>query len=214
MIAPMSAGEAERQLALRDEAAGSELLRRLRTRVAAEVRRLERELTAFQDEWPRPPGNARQRFATGPAWTGPAAATLGGYAPTAGAARARLALMRQLERALADVGPGDLYPEWAGVGSIVMLEDVASGERFEYLLMPGDVADLDAGHVSLASPIGRAVLGRGVGATVEVALPGGRRTFRIRSLTTLPVLLGATARDLDESGRSQRTSRASARPRL
>lgn len=209
MIAPT--GGQPGQEASRDESGGAELLRRVRSRVDAEVRRLERELSAYEDEWPRPPSGPRQRFAAGRDRLSTEA--LAAYAPTATAASARLDLMRQLERALAGIGPGDLCDEWAGPGSIVSLEEIASGERFEYMLMPGEVADVAAGHVSLASPIGQAVQGRGVGATVEVRLPAGTRTFRIRSLTTLPVLVGATARDQDRAARPRRGTGETSRER-
>lgn len=211
MIAARVIQENGRAGAARGEDGASELLQGVRSRVAAEVRRLEHELEAFQDEWPRPPSGARQRFATG--WEAPAAAVLGDYAPNAGGARARLTLMRLLQRALAEIRPDDLYWDSAGLGSVVLLEDAERGDRSEYVLMPGDVADVTAGHASLASPIGQALLGRGVGDTIEVTLPVGRRRFHVRSLTTLPALVGLTPREPAGSTAGRTVRRGATRKR-
>ena len=48
-------------------------------------------------------------------------------------------------------------------------------------------------QVTLASPIGNALLGRGRGERIDVELPQGRKRFRIVGLTTLPEMLGLGA---------------------
>ena len=52
--------------------------------------------------------------------------------------------------------------------------------------------DLDAGQVSLASPIGRGLLGARQGQEVTIRLPVGERTFKVIELLTLPQQLGVT----------------------
>jgi transcription elongation GreA/GreB family factor len=46
--------------------------------------------------------------------------------------------------------------------------------------------DLDGGHVSMASPIGRGLLGARLDEEVKVDLPAGERRYKILSLATLP----------------------------
>ena len=50
----------------------------------------------------------------------------------------------------------------------------------------GDFIDLDAGQVSLASPIGQGLLNAGEGEEVVIELPVGERRYKILELTTLP----------------------------
>ena len=55
-----------------------------------------------------------------------------------------------------------------------------------FTITAGDFIDLDAGQVSLASPIGQGLLGGAKGEEVTVQLPRGNRRYRILDLTTLP----------------------------
>jgi transcription elongation factor GreA len=73
-----------------------------------------------------------------------------------------------------------------GFGSRVKIRDLEIGDDFEFTIVAGDFIDLDAGHVSLASPIGRGLLGAKVDQEVKVALPAGERRYKILDLTTLP----------------------------
>ena len=67
------------------------------------------------------------------------------------------------------------------------------GEDFDFTLVAGDFMDLDGGHVSLASPIGRGLLGAKQGEEVKVSLPAGDRRYKIVTLLTLPQQLEAGA---------------------
>ena len=71
----------------------------------------------------------------------------------------------------------------AGFGSKLSLRE---GERtFVYeLVMPED-ADPDRGLVSVASPVGRSLVGKEEGDEVIAPTPGGKRTFEILKLTTI-----------------------------
>lgn len=73
-----------------------------------------------------------------------------------------------------------------GFGSQVTIQDLASGDDFTFTITAGDFIDLDAGQVSLASPIGRGLLGAKPGEEVTVRLPAGDRRYQIVSLKTLP----------------------------
>ena len=71
----------------------------------------------------------------------------------------------------------------AGFGSKVTLRE--NGREFTYeLVMPED-ASPDRGLVSVASPIGRALVGKGEGDEVTAPTPAGARVFEILKLVTI-----------------------------
>jgi transcription elongation factor GreA len=87
--------------------------------------------------------------------------------------------------ALDDLHPESLPAVGAGFGSSVVVKDVGRGTEHTYTLMTGPMLDIEAGHVSLASPIGRALLGKRAGEDVIVEAPQRRMHLRIVSVSTL-----------------------------
>ena len=82
--------------------------------------------------------------------------------------------------------PPEAFPvSGAGFGSEVIVEDVDHGVRATYTLMTGPLLDIEQGHVSLASPIGRALLGRREGEVIAVQTPQRRRRLRVVTVRTL-----------------------------
>lgn len=73
-----------------------------------------------------------------------------------------------------------------GFGSKVKILDVGMDEEFTFTITAGDFIDLDAGQVSLASPIGQGLLGAKEGEEVAVQLPAGERSYKVLELSTLP----------------------------
>jgi transcription elongation factor GreA len=63
-------------------------------------------------------------------------------------------------------------------GAVVELEDEA-GNRLVYQVAGEDEADVSAGRISITSPIARALVGKSEGDVVDVAAPGGVRSFEI-----------------------------------
>ena len=71
----------------------------------------------------------------------------------------------------------------AGFGSKLTIRE--NGKTFTYeLVMPED-SDPDKGFISVASPIGRALVGKEAGDEVQAPTPAGKRTFEILKLTTI-----------------------------
>jgi transcription elongation factor GreA len=64
-------------------------------------------------------------------------------------------------------------------GASVELEDQAGGARVIYQVVGEDEADIRAGRISVTSPIARALVGKSEGEVVEVAAPGGTRSYEI-----------------------------------
>jgi len=64
-------------------------------------------------------------------------------------------------------------------GATVTLADEDTDEKRKYQIV-GDVeADAKKGRISISSPIARAIIGKAKGDTVEVAAPGGAKSYEI-----------------------------------
>ena len=64
-------------------------------------------------------------------------------------------------------------------GAVVELEDQTDGSRVAYQVVGEDEADIRGGRISVSSPIARALVGKQEGEVVEVAAPGGTRSYEI-----------------------------------
>ena len=64
-------------------------------------------------------------------------------------------------------------------GASVELEDQTGGARVTYQVVGEDEADIRAGRISVTSPIARALVGKSEGEVVDVAAPGGTRSYEI-----------------------------------
>ena len=67
-------------------------------------------------------------------------------------------------------------------GVRITLYDPDQDQEFTYRLVGPEEADPKQSKISLSSPIGRAILGRGVGDAVTVRLPNGTRTLEIMAI--------------------------------
>ena len=99
--------------------------------------------------------------------------------------QARLNHLTQRASELSKIDPNQIAPDRVGFGSRVRLKDTANGNEVEYTIVFGDFIDLDANQISMASPIGRALLGQRIDDEVVVQLPLGARTYQIVELVTL-----------------------------
>ncbi len=64
-------------------------------------------------------------------------------------------------------------------GATVTLVDEDTDEKRKYQIVGDHEADAKNGRISLSSPIARALIGKTKGDTVEVAAPGGARSYEI-----------------------------------
>ena len=64
-------------------------------------------------------------------------------------------------------------------GAVVELEDQDEGARVIDQIAGVDEADIRAGRISITSPIARALVGKSQGDVVDVAAPGGTRSYEI-----------------------------------
>jgi transcription elongation factor GreA len=103
--------------------------------------------------------------------------------------QARLNHLTQRAGELSKIEQSAISTDKVGFGSRVVLEQVDTKERVEYTIVFGDFIDLDTNQISMASPIGRALLGHQLGDEVEVKLPRGDRTYKVVELVTLPQMV-------------------------
>ena len=64
-------------------------------------------------------------------------------------------------------------------GATVKLVDEDTDEEKTYQIVGEAEADVSQGKISITSPIARALIGKGKGDSVEVAAPGGARSYEI-----------------------------------
>lgn len=67
-------------------------------------------------------------------------------------------------------------------GATVKVVDEDTDEEAEYKIVGEDEADVRSGKISISSPIARAMIGKEVGDVVEVAAPGGAKSYEILDL--------------------------------
>lgn len=69
-----------------------------------------------------------------------------------------------------------------GIGSTVYLRDLTYDEMVSYLLVSSSEANLREGKISVASPVGRALVESSEGSVVEVEAPAGKLRYRIEKV--------------------------------
>jgi transcription elongation factor GreA len=67
-----------------------------------------------------------------------------------------------------------------GVGDSIVLSDLASGEELCYMIVDPREVDPSKGKISIASPLGKALIGRSNGEVVEITAPAGKLRYQIK----------------------------------
>jgi transcription elongation factor GreA len=65
------------------------------------------------------------------------------------------------------------------------VKDKKTGQKETYHLVFGDALEFEEGHVTMSSPIGRALLGKAVGDVANLRLPSGLRQLEVVELKTI-----------------------------
>lgn len=69
------------------------------------------------------------------------------------------------------------------IGARVELEDTVSGEQLFYILVNEVEADFKSRKISTTSPIGKALLGKAVGESVEITIPKGTLKYKVTGIS-------------------------------
>ncbi len=98
---------------------------------------------------------------------------------------ARLSQVKGRMRDLMMVDFSKIPHDRVGLGSEVVVFDVKKDEEVRYKLVTSEEADAGNGMISTTSPIGRGLIGKVVGDTVRIVIPGGAKELEIVKLTTM-----------------------------
>lgn len=98
---------------------------------------------------------------------------------------ARLGQLQARLREFSMVDLSKIPRDRVGLGSQVVVLDLVKDEELTYNLVTSEEADVASGKISTSSPIGRGLLGKRVGDTVKISIPGGMREMEILELTTI-----------------------------
>lgn len=99
--------------------------------------------------------------------------------------QARLGHLRQRLSKLAQVDMSQIPADRVGLGSKVIVECQETRITETYTLVFGDSDNFDEGHVTMASPIGRALINKSVGEVAFLKLPARTRKLKIVELVTI-----------------------------
>jgi transcription elongation factor GreA len=99
--------------------------------------------------------------------------------------QARLGQLHQRLNQLGQLANHEAPTDRVGLGSTVTVLDLETGDTDTYIVVLAEMMDIDAGHISLASPLGRALSDGRVGDEIGLRLPTATRRLRITELVTV-----------------------------
>lgn len=99
--------------------------------------------------------------------------------------QARLGQLGSRLAKLSQIDVTQIAADSVGLGSRVVVVDQDTKERETYHFVFGDSLEFEDGHVTMASPIGRAMLGKKKGDVVLLKLPARTRKLKITELVTI-----------------------------
>src|ERR1700722_14131331 len=98
---------------------------------------------------------------------------------------ARLSQLNGRLRELSMIDMSRIPRDRVGLGSTVVVLDLAKDEKIRYKLVTSEDVDVSKGMISTGSPIGKGLLGKQVGDTVKFQIPGGVREMEIIKMMTI-----------------------------
>ena len=102
-----------------------------------------------------------------------------------GLVNARLNQLNGRLREISMIDMSKIPHDRVGLGSIVVVLDVDKDEKVRYKLVTSEEVDVAKGMISTSSPIGRGLLGKQVGDSVKITIPGGVREMEVIELFTI-----------------------------
>jgi transcription elongation factor GreA len=99
--------------------------------------------------------------------------------------QARLGQLHTRLNQLTQLSNTEAPTDRVGLGSRVTVLDLETHETDTYMVVLAEMMDIDAGHISLASPLGRALTDARVGDEISLRLPAASRKLRVTELITV-----------------------------
>jgi len=64
-------------------------------------------------------------------------------------------------------------------GCTVVLENIDTEEEVKYQVVGPDESNIKNGKISCSSPLGKALIGKSIGAEIKIDVPGGKRFYEL-----------------------------------
>ncbi len=77
------------------------------------------------------------------------------------------------------IDPDTLSKDFARFGCTVLLENIDTGDEVKYQLVGPDESDINEGRISVASPLGQAIIGKQIGDEIIIIAPVGKRSYEL-----------------------------------
>lgn len=94
----------------------------------------------------------------------------------------RIAELKNILVSAVVIEDSEVPTDEVGVGSVVTVRDLDSGDEWEFTVVGSFEADPDEDRISYQSPIGDALFGQKVGDRVEISVPAGTLRYEIVSI--------------------------------
>ena len=94
----------------------------------------------------------------------------------------RIKELEEIIRAATIIGDTKKPAVKSGVGDNILLSDLGSGEELRYKIVDPREVNPAKGKISIASPLGKALLGRNDGDIVEITAPAGKLRYQIKRI--------------------------------
>lgn len=105
------------------------------------------------------------------------------------AAREELSLtetkIQQLQDRLARariIDEKEISKDVVSILNTVLVQDMKNNKEYKYILVSAEEADIRQDKISIASPVGRGLLGKKVGELAEIEVPAGKLKYKILSI--------------------------------
>ena len=77
------------------------------------------------------------------------------------------------------IDPDTMPRDRAVFSSLVVLENIDTGENVEYQLVGPDESNIEQGLISVSAPLGKAIIGKKPGDEIVLQTPGGKRSYEL-----------------------------------
>ena len=97
----------------------------------------------------------------------------------------RISLLQKRISDVMAINVNQIPKDRSGLGSSLKLKDLDSGELAEYHLVFPEEVNPDEGKISIASPVGRSLVGKQVGDELTISLPDSKTEYEVLKVITI-----------------------------
>lgn len=94
----------------------------------------------------------------------------------------RILTLEKMLRNARIIQEDEVQTDLVSIGSTVLLKDLEFDEEVTYTIVGSAEADPASNKISNESPVGRALIGKAIGSTVDVSVPAGTIQFQILNI--------------------------------